>query len=109
MKALVEGDKDGIKEGLEYMVSEPIHNGRLGSDYEINYIGNIVSFPAITILKAAWLLGYEIEIDSSLIPMDLMPVRPLEKYEVPYFFLEGYEGELPSSYIEWKEKQADPI
>lgn len=56
-------------------------------------------------LKTAWILGHEIEIDSPYIPMDLMPVRPLEKYEVPYFFMEGYEGEYPEGWLEWKAKQ----
>ena len=32
--------------------------------------------------------------------MDLMPVTPLDHYEVPYFFLDGYQGEIPKGYRE---------
>ena len=43
--------------------------------------------PAITYAKLAWLKGYEIEIDHPMIPMDFLPIRPLEHYEDELPFL----------------------
>lgn len=45
--------------------------------------------PALGYAKLAWILGMEVEIKSKLIPKALLPVLPLEKYEVPYDFLES--------------------
>ena len=53
-------------------------------------------------LKLAWILGMEVEVDSPYIPMELMPVKPLEHYEIPYFFLDGYQGEIPTEYLEFR-------
>jgi hypothetical protein len=36
--------------------------------------------------KLAWLKGYEIDLHSSLVPIELMPIRPLDHYEY-YDFL----------------------
>ena len=94
------GDVAILKIGIEYLVSKPIHKKRF---FRQAFETDFLSFPAVAILKVAWILGYEIEIDSPYIPMDLMPIRPLEKYEVPYFFMEGYEGKIPDAYLKWKE------
>lgn len=103
MKDLIDGNKSGIKKGLKYLVEEEVHRNRL---YGKEFASNFLSFPAVAILKTAWILGYEIEVDSPYIPMELMPIQPLEKYEVPYFFMDGYEGEIPESYLKWKKAEA---
>lgn len=46
-----------------------------------------ISTPALGYTKLAWLKGMEIEIDHPLIPKELLPCRPLEKYEDTYDFL----------------------
>lgn len=38
--------------------------------------------------KLAWIKGYEIDLKSSLVPIELMPIQPLEKYE-DYEFLKN--------------------
>jgi len=98
MKGLMEGDKDAIVDGLRWILSDRVFKMRSGP-FEF------FSGAATAYLKVAWILGYEIEIDSPYIPMDLMPIQPLEKYEVPYFFMDGYEGEYPEGWLEWKAKQ----
>ncbi|MFC4263902.1 Imm49 family immunity protein [Ferruginibacter yonginensis] len=46
-----------------------------------------VSFPALGYAKLAWLKGIEVEVKSHLVPKELLPIQPLEKYEIPYDFL----------------------
>lgn len=104
MKGFIEGDKDAIVDGLNWIVSERAFEVRQNMG-ACRYF----SYPATAYLKVAWILGYEIEIDSSLIPMHLMPIQPLEKYEVPYFFMEGYEGEYPAGWLEWKANEAQHL
>ena len=45
-----------------------------------------MDIPAITYAKLAWLKGYEIEIDHPMIPMDFLPIQPLDHYtdELPF-------------------------
>jgi len=45
-----------------------------------------IDVPAITYAKLAWLKGYEIEIDHPMIPMDFLPIKPLDHYadELPF-------------------------
>lgn len=37
--------------------------------------------------KLAWIKGMEIEVDHDKVPMEMIPIQPLEKYEIPYDFL----------------------
>ncbi|MEJ7138981.1 hypothetical protein [Amphibiibacter pelophylacis] len=42
--------------------------------------------------KICWIKGIEVQVDHPLVPMDLMPVRPLDHYEIEYEFLKpGWE------------------
>lgn len=42
---------------------------------------------AVVMCKLAWLRGYEVKVDSPLVPMEFMPVQPLELYDELYAFL----------------------
>ncbi|MFC1225348.1 Imm49 family immunity protein [Pedobacter sp. BG31] len=46
-----------------------------------------ISIPALTYTKLAWLKGFELQIDHPLIPKELLPYCPLEKYDDKYDFL----------------------
>ncbi|WP_293931455.1 Imm49 family immunity protein [Iodobacter sp.] len=47
---------------------------------------------AVLCTKLCWIKGIEVEIDHPLIPMALMPVKPLPHYEIEYDFLRsGWE------------------
>ena len=37
--------------------------------------------------KLAWRKGIEVEVNSPLISKELLPIQPLDKYEIPYDFL----------------------
>jgi hypothetical protein len=48
-----------------------------------------ISVPALTYLKLAWLKGIKLEIDHPLIPKELLPYKPLDKYKDRYEFLKS--------------------
>ncbi len=50
-------------------------------------INEFISTPALGYTKLAWLKGMEIDIDHPLVPKELLPFKPLDKYEVAYEFL----------------------
>jgi hypothetical protein len=82
-KALYYNDKSRMEEVLEIFVSPKIHKKRNGDPIFNKYI----SLPALGYAKLAWRKGIEVEVNSPLIPKELLPVQPLEKYEIPYDFL----------------------
>ncbi|MDO4764399.1 MAG: immunity 49 family protein [Flavobacteriaceae bacterium] len=81
-KALYENDKTKIEEILEKFLSPKIHKERNDSPFS-----KYISMPALGYAKLAWRRGLEVEIKSKLIPKELLPIQPLEKYEIPYDFL----------------------
>ena len=51
------------------------------------FSGEIWSHQPVMFTKLAWMNGLEIEIDNPLVPMELMPIKPLEHYDYHYDFL----------------------
>jgi hypothetical protein len=82
-KALHIGDKAKMEEVLEKLTSPKIHKKR--NDNPI--LNQYISLPALGYAKLAWRKGIEVEVKSPLVPKELLPVQPLEKYEIPYDFL----------------------
>lgn len=52
------------------------------------FSGDIWSHHPVMFTKLAWINGLEIEIDNPLVPMELMPVKPLDHYDYYYDFLD---------------------
>ncbi|MDH0718096.1 immunity 49 family protein [Acinetobacter junii] len=52
------------------------------------FSGEIWSHHPVMFTKLAWMNGLEIEIDNPLVPMELMPIKPLEHYDYHYDFLD---------------------
>lgn len=50
-------------------------------------IENVFGYPAVLETKLCWIKELPIKIDSPLVPMDLMPVKPLVAYDDVYEFL----------------------
>ena len=48
---------------------------------------NFLAFHAVVMCKLAWLRGYQVQVDSPLVPMEFMPVAPLAHYDDVYEFL----------------------
>jgi len=82
-KALHERDKLKMEEELEKLVSLKIHKKRNINEVHAQY----VSLPALGYAKLAWRKGIEVEVNSPLVPKELLPIQPLDNYEIPYDFL----------------------
>lgn len=82
-KALKLGDKAKMEEVLEKLVSPKIHKKR--NDNPI--LNQYISLPALGYAKLAWRKGIEVEVNSVLVPKELLHIKPLDNYEIPYDFL----------------------
>jgi hypothetical protein len=82
-EAIMNNDKEAIKANILLLINK----AHVFFHEELYGEGDYISSPAIGYLKAAWLLGIEVEVEHPLIPMEMMPVKPLEKYENRYWFL----------------------
>lgn len=83
--ALLNKDKNKCEEILEQLVSPKIHKKR-NSDLLLR---QYISQPALGYAKLAWRQGIEVEVNSPLIPKKLLPIQPLESYEISYDFLKN--------------------
>ena len=80
---LMRGEKQGL-EDLIYQHALIKSADPLTEDF--------MSFLGCLEAKLCWLKGIPVQIDSPLVPMELMPVKPLEHYDDVYDFLQpGYE------------------
>lgn len=82
-KALYNLDKSKMEEILEKFTSPKIHKKRNNDSILSQYI----SLPALGYAKLAWRRGIEVEVKSSLVPEQLLPINPLEIHKIPYEFL----------------------
>lgn len=84
-RALYEKDLSKCEAILKDLVSPKIHQKRNDDILLKKYI----SMPALGYAKLAWILGIEVQVNSKLIPKELLPVEPLEHYDIPYEFLKS--------------------
>ncbi len=82
-KALYAEDKSKMEEVLDKFISPKIHKMRNDNPILRQYI----SLPALGYAKLAWRKGIRVDINSNLIPKELLPVQPLDDYQIPYDFL----------------------
>ncbi|MEY5048807.1 MAG: hypothetical protein RLZZ175_2166 [Bacteroidota bacterium] len=82
-KALYNKDKNKVEEILDILTSSKIHKKRTFNEI----LGQYVSFPALGYAKLAWRHGIEVKLSSSLIPKELLPIKPLTEYKSAYDFL----------------------
>lgn len=73
-----------VEEVLTLFVTPKIHMRRNKLHILLN---EFISHPALGYAKLAWLKGLEVNIDSPLIPRELLPIKPLENYVNDYKFL----------------------
>lgn len=78
---LVKRDAAGLKELIENRHSRIKSDGTLFDDF--------VAFRATLETKLCWFKGIPVEIDSPLVPMELMALKPLERYDDVYDFLKS--------------------
>lgn len=84
LKAILKKDKSKIEELLNILLL-PKNHKRRNNIYPLRR--DILSFPALGFAKLAWLRGIEVEINHPLVPKELLPIKPNEKYENTYEFL----------------------
>ena len=84
LKAILEKDKSKVEELLNILLL-PKNHKRRNNIYPLRR--DILSFPALGFAKLAWFRGIEVEINHPLVPKELLPIKPNEKYENNYDFL----------------------
>jgi len=70
------------KEGLQALIED---QAKIKSARELE--GQFLAGFAVVHAKLCWYRGIEVQIQNPLVPMPLMPIRPLESYDVEYDFL----------------------
>jgi hypothetical protein len=84
---LIGGDVPEMEAALDYL-------GKLQSQNPTTE--DFLAFHAVIMCKLAWLRGYEVQVDSPLVPMAFMPVAPLPHYDDVYEFLKpGWQAPPP--------------
>lgn len=86
----------GCLEVLQGIVAKDIEQVELGVNNlikthkrrpHIEYVDPYFCTNAATMAKLAWIKGLEVKVDNPLVPMELLPVRPLDNYADAYDFL----------------------
>lgn len=85
--AIYEKDKDKIIKIVQTLLNPRVHKA-YNKDFGEEFNGEIWSHHPVMFTKLAWMNGLEIEIDNPLVPMELMPIKPLEHYDYHYDFLD---------------------
>lgn len=85
-EALAEKNKSKMESILTEFVSPKLHKSR-NRYHEL--LKEFISHPALGYAKLAWIKGIEVEINSELVPRDLLPIKPLDNYINEYDFLKN--------------------
>lgn len=78
MEALLKGDVAQMESAIA-----PLSKWELGNPTTEDFLASY----AVVLCKLAWLRGYEVQVDSPLVPMEFMPIAPLAHYDDVYEFL----------------------
>jgi hypothetical protein len=84
-QALAQGDVPQMEARLAELTAAPVVKGR-GND-ESGFTADLIFTPAVIYAKIAWLHGYQVKVDSPLVPAAWLPMDPLPAYRSPYGFL----------------------
>jgi hypothetical protein len=82
-EALAEKNKSKIESILAEFVMPKQHKKR----NQHALVNELVSHPALGYAKLAWMKGIEVEVNSLLVPKELLPIAPLPAYTDEYNFL----------------------
>jgi hypothetical protein len=87
--ALANGDKASMEAVLAEKCQPKQRKAR--HDQESGLTHNFIVSYATLFAKLAWRNGYEVEVDTPWIPTDWLPVKPLDKYEDPWPFMQSFD------------------
>ncbi len=82
-EGILENDKTKVEEAIIQLVEPKFQKKRARKD-----IVNVLDFFGAGFAKLAWMRGMEVEINSPLIPQELLSIKPNKEYTMPYDFLE---------------------
>lgn len=88
-RELAQGNVDGMREILLDMCSPNLRSRSY--QYESGLTNNFIVMLATLFAKLAWRHGYELDIDTPWIPKEWLPIRPNEKYEDPWPFMQNFD------------------
>ena len=77
-------DESGMRDAIEMLASPKVHKSR---NRHFWHSKDFISIFACFYLKLSWIIGLEFEFDYPWIPMELMPVAPLDDYDIPEVFI----------------------
>ncbi len=80
-QGLRNGNNILVKKSIEQLIS---NHGKRG---EPELYKDYFSFEISAFTKLAWRQGIEVEVNSPLVPKEILPIDPLDNYEIPYDFL----------------------
>jgi len=82
LAALAEGDQGRMEEVLNGLVTPKIIRSRSG--LEGGYTKDLISTSVVLYAKLAWRHGFNINVESALVPSEWMPISPLSYYDPTY-------------------------
>ncbi|MES2407096.1 MAG: Imm49 family immunity protein [Pseudomonadota bacterium] len=85
--ALGKGDLSKMEQVLQQIVEPKAIRSR--SDDESGYTEDLISTYAVIYAKIAWRHGYQVKVDSPYVPVEWLPMAPLEHYDSHYDFLKS--------------------
>ena len=91
-KGYLNKDLAQMEEALKTLVSKKVHKSR--NVHMSIFMQPYMSVPAILYAKLAWLKGFEVVIDSPLVPKELLPHRPNAHYDDTYEFLKELDEDF---------------
>ncbi len=87
--SLAKGDKAGMTAVLLEKVTPKERKTRQLQQSGITW--DLIDSYATLFAKLAWRAGYELELDTPWIPQEWLPVQPLQTYEEPWPFMQGFD------------------
>lgn len=85
-QALQIGNEEEMKTVINELL-QPKKHKKYNKDNPYDLFGEVWSHYPTMFTKLAWMHGYELQIDNPLVPMELMPIEPLDHYDDVYDFL----------------------
>ncbi len=97
--ALAQGDITAMQNCLKAITSKRIRSKEFG----FGLTENLISTYAVIFAKIAWLHGFEVKVESPLVPDEWLPMTPLANYRSPYGFLNEFDIFTPygGSFAKW--------
>ncbi|EXS30044.1 hypothetical protein J690_0725 [Acinetobacter sp. 742879] len=104
--ALANGDKTEMENVLTELTSPKIAKVR-NFEFAFTFTEHFIATHAVIYSKLAWRNGYQLNIDTSWIPKEWLPVEPLLEYPEPWEFMKEFDVFTPfdGEWNDWSPKK----